>query len=98
MLTRRYVLNLAIRSRLIPSIGIRSLSTGMALKRKAGGDVKPTAKARKKSEPEVDYCDVEPQRAADGSIVWPAAPEAMERGTHFLKEWYDVPFDLRFQF
>ena len=91
MLTQSYVFNLATRTRLIPSAGIRGLSTGMALKRKAGGDVKPTAKARKKGEPEVDYCDVEPQRAADGSPVWPAAPEAMERGRQFLREWYGMP-------
>ena len=58
-----------------------------SMKRKAPfSDSVPKAKRQK--EPEKDYCDVETVKDSDGSIVWPAPEEAMEKARAFLREWY----------
>ena len=59
-----------------------------SMKRKApASDSAPKAKRQK--EPEKDYCDVETRKDDDGSVIWPAAEEAIANARAFLKEWYE---------
>ena len=89
---------LILQSRPVLSIVNRGSIRTMAIKRKAPGTNEPPAKARKEKEPLPDYCDVEPRRAENGSILWPAAPEAMEKSRDFLKEWWVMLINLYNQF
>ena len=59
------------------------------MKRKADSGAKaPAAKAAKTSSSATpDYCDAEARRADDGTILWPAAPEAIAKAQEFLREW-----------
>lgn len=57
------------------------------MKRKATGPA-ATPKAKRQREPEPDYCDAKPQRAEDGSIIWPASESAIESARQFLREWF----------
>ena len=57
------------------------------MKRKATESLK-TPKAKRIKEPLPEYCDVAPQTDEHGSIVWPAAAEAIESARSFLREWY----------
>ncbi|KAL8714755.1 MAG: hypothetical protein Q9220_001268 [cf. Caloplaca sp. 1 TL-2023] len=55
------------------------------MKRKAiDSKASPDAKRRKETLP--DYCDVDPRQDADGAILWPAAPDAIENARDFLKQ------------
>ncbi|KAL8949905.1 MAG: hypothetical protein Q9222_004018 [Ikaeria aurantiellina] len=55
------------------------------MKRKAiDARASPAAKRQKESMPE--YCDAEPCKDANGTILWPAAPEAIEKARDFLKQ------------
>jgi len=47
-----------------------------------------TPKSKKQRELEPDYCDITPKLGEDGSIVWPAATEAIEDAGTFLKQWF----------
>lgn len=56
------------------------------MKRKAT-ETNLSSKAKRMREPEPDYCDAQPQKSEDGSIIWPASMDAMESARSFLKEW-----------
>ena len=57
------------------------------MKRKATDSLKGP-KAKRAREPLQEYCDAAPQRDEQGSIIWPASAEAIERARSFLREWY----------
>ena len=57
------------------------------MKRKATESSK-SPKAKRAREPLPDYCDVVPQRDEQGSIVWPAPAEAIDKARGFIREWY----------
>ena len=83
----RHVLNIAVRPRQPLNISLQVLVT-ITMKRKVStGASTPNGKAKKQNRSEREYCDVEPRRAGDGSILWPAAPEAMKSAQDFLREW-----------
>ena len=87
MIVARYALNIGIFSKksfTLRAIQIRTLAT---MKRKAQDHSLPKAKIKKQSEPQQDYCDAEPRRADDGSILWPADPKAIEDAQEFLRQW-----------
>ena len=50
--------------------------------------MKKAAKAGKPKPKVPDYCDVEPQRDANGQAVWPADAAAIERAQEWLRDWY----------
>ena len=70
-----------------PSVRLRLFKTYIrGMKRKAiEADV--ASKAKRMKEPEPDYCDAQPQKSEDGSIIWPAPMDAMESARAFLREW-----------
>ena len=56
------------------------------MKRKAT-EANISSKAKRVREPEPDYCDAQPQKSEDGSMIWPASMTAMEAARSFLREW-----------
>ena len=49
----------------------------------------PAKKAKTNARPAVpDYCDVEPRRDENGTVLWPAAREAIAKARAFITEWY----------
>ena len=62
---------------------------GLSMKRKQSTG-SATVKSKRQQLRVPEYCDVEPQRASDGSIVWPAPQESIDEAKAFLREWYAV--------
>ena len=73
---------------------LKELSVGLHLskiqirgmKRKAT-EANLSSNAKRMREPEPDYCDAQPLKNEDGSIIWPAPMDAMESARSFLREW-----------
>ena len=60
----------------------------MATKRSAPGSSR-SSKAKRQQLKQVDYCDVDPCKDDDGSIIWPAPEISMEQARDFLRECVD---------
>ena len=58
-----------------------------SMKRKVT-ETQSSQKAKRQKEPEADYCDVDTRKDEDGSSIWPASEEALEKARSFLREWY----------
>ncbi|KAI4215921.1 MAG: hypothetical protein LQ351_001909 [Letrouitia transgressa] len=56
------------------------------MKRKASSPTTAPSKSRRSSQVEKDYFDVDPRRADDGAIIWPASASAIESARDFLRE------------
>lgn len=52
-------------------------------------------KAKRPKELIPEYCDASPCTDENGSIIWPAASEAIASARHFLKEWYGFTEDFK---
>ncbi|KAI4161787.1 MAG: hypothetical protein LQ342_004620 [Letrouitia transgressa] len=56
------------------------------MKRKASSPTKAPSKSRRSNRVEKDYFDVDPRRADDGAMIWPASTSAIESARDFLRE------------
>jgi hypothetical protein len=65
----------------------------LAMKRKASNPG-TNARAQRRKESEMDYCDVTPQIDALGRTIWPASFEAVEAARDFIRDWYVVLLHL----
>lgn len=52
--------------------------------------IRPTIQISRRSQ-NMAYCDVTPQKDENGSIIWPASPDAMVKARSFLCEWWMIP-------
>ena len=57
------------------------------MKRKAGPTATNGVRNKRRQIEVPDYCDVEPVKDEDGSIIWPAPRQAIEEARGFLREW-----------
>ena len=78
--------------RILPSSAgaLRVIFWGTSLNGRQPGfrGMKKAAKAVKPKPKVPDYCDVEPQRDANGQAIWPADAAAIEQARAWIREWY----------
>ena len=66
------------------------LSASMRTTKRKAIVTQEAANAKRQKEQLPEYCDIQPRKDDGGAVLWPAAPEMIEKAQNFLKEWYDI--------